>query len=95
MRLPLTSTVAGIYNNLGNLELATGNTDEASSYYDKALQIWVEGGDDTASHLALTYLCVGRVHMLCGELKEANKLTSQAEALLLRTTGEGKGFMAK
>jgi len=88
------STIAAIYNNLGNLETASGNLDEAKDYYDRATMIWRAGGDKNASYLALTYLCVGRMHMLRGNLKDAEKWTSQAESLFVRTVGPNKGIMA-
>lgn len=94
-RIPLTVIVAAIYNNLGNVELAVGNTEEAIECYDRATQIWVNGGDATATRLALTYLCIGRVRMLQGKLTEAMELTAWSEDLFVRTTGKEKGFMAK
>lgn len=87
--------VAAIYNNLGNAELATGNPEDSMAYFNRAIPIWRDGADSTAQHLALTYLCVGRVYMLQGRLLEALKMTSQADALFLRTTGPSTGFMAK
>lgn len=89
------ASVAAIYNNLGNLELAQGNTEEAIEYFNRATQIWVDGGDATASRLALTYLCVGRVRMLQGNLADAMELTAWSEDLFIRTIGKDKGFMAK
>ncbi|PMD12013.1 hypothetical protein NA56DRAFT_57621 [Hyaloscypha hepaticicola] len=86
--------MAAIYNNFGNLELATGNPKWATENYDKAIQIWVAGGDDAADQLALTHLCIGRVHTLRNNIEEAMRSTSVAEALFLHTTGANKGFMA-
>lgn len=86
--------IASIYHNLGNLELAQGNTEEAMERYNRATQIWVDGGDTTASRLALTYLCIGRVRMLQGNLSKAMEQTALSEALFVRTIGRDKGFMA-
>jgi tetratricopeptide (TPR) repeat protein len=91
----LNPLVAAIYNNLGNVELAVGNLEESTDYFTRAIPIWKAGGDETATHLALTYLCMGRVHMFKGEFNEAMKLTSQADALFVRTIGADKGFMLK
>jgi tetratricopeptide (TPR) repeat protein len=91
----LTIAVAAIYNNMGNLELAQGNTEEAAQYYDQAIEIWVNGGDETSTHLALTYLCVGRDWMLRGVLPEALKYTALSDDLLAQTVSGDKGFMAK
>jgi tetratricopeptide (TPR) repeat protein len=87
--------VAAIYNNFGNLELATGNPKWAKENYEKAIQIWNAAGDDAADQLALTHLCLGRVHTLQQNIGEALKSTSLAETLFLHTTGADKGFMAK
>ena len=77
--------VAGVYNNLGNLETASGNLAESSDYFERATLIWVAGGDATASHLALTYLCMGRMHMLRGNFHEAEKNTTLSESMFVRT----------
>ena len=84
-----------MFNNLGNLETASGNVTESQEYFEKASQIWKEGGDATATHLALTYLCMGRMHMLRLDLKEAERMTQLAESLFIRTVGKAnKGFLA-
>lgn len=95
MDYKLTNVVAAIYNNLGNLELAQGNVEDAIDYYESALKIWIVGGDPTAEQLAVTYLCVARVHMLKGEYNEAMKFTQLSETLLIRTTGADMAFMAR
>jgi tetratricopeptide (TPR) repeat protein len=76
--------VAGVYNNLGNLETASGNLAESSDYFERATLIWVAGGDATAYHLALTYLCVGRMHMLQAKFREAEKYMSLSESIFVR-----------
>jgi len=86
--------VASIYHNMGNLETARGNLQDSRNYFDKAISIWADGGDASASTLAFTYLCVGRMHMLQGNLTEAMNLTQLSEALFVRTMGADKGFMA-
>jgi hypothetical protein len=80
---------------MGNLETATGNLQEARNYFDRAVQIWAQGRDETATTLAFTYLSAGRMHMLQGNLLEAMNLTQLAETLFIRTIGGDKGFMAK
>lgn len=87
--------MAAIYNNFGNLELSTGNPKWAKENFDRAMQIWVAGGDSTAIQLALTHLCVGRLHTLKQNIDEAWRETNLAETLFLRTMGADKGFMAK
>jgi hypothetical protein len=87
--------VAAIYNNFGNLELATGNPKWAMEHYERALQIWKDGGEETADQLALTQLCIARVHTLRNNIPEALRFTGFAKMLFSRTTGADKGFMAK
>jgi tetratricopeptide (TPR) repeat protein len=91
----LSFVVAAIYNNLGNVELATGNPEDALRCFNLAIPIWKAGGDKTATHLALSYLCVGRVYMFQGKLADALRMTSQSDTLFMRTTGGDRGFMAK
>jgi tetratricopeptide (TPR) repeat protein len=86
--------VASIYHNMGNLEIARGNLQESRNYFDRAISIWVDGGDASARNLAFTYLCFGRAYMLLGNLAEAMNVTQLAEALFFRTTGGDKRFMA-
>ena len=87
--------MASIYSNLGNVELATGNAEDASDYFDRSVKLWMEGGDTTAFNLALTYLNVGRLQKLRGQLDAAMRTTMLSESLFARTMGTDKGFMAK
>jgi len=87
--------VAAIYNNLGNLELASGNTEQAMEYFNHAIQIYESGGDSTATSLGITYLCIARVHVLRGNWKEAMKWTNLTEALFIRTIGSEKLMMSQ
>jgi len=94
-KLPHDSTrIAAIYNNLGNLETASGNLQESQTYFNRASLIWSAGGDKTAHSLALTYLCMGRMHMLRGALQEAERMNRTAETLFVRLLGADKGMMA-
>jgi hypothetical protein len=87
--------VASIYSNLGNVELATGNAEDASDYFDRSVKLWMEGGDATAYNLALTYLNVARLQKLRGQLDAAMRTTMLSESLFVRTIGTDRGFMAK
>ena len=71
-------------HNLGNLETASGNLAESSDYFERATLIWVNGGDATAFQLALTYLCVGRMHMLKAKFREAEKYMTRSESIFVR-----------
>jgi hypothetical protein len=87
--------VAASYNNMGNLELAQGNAEAAIDYFNRATHVWVDGGAATASRLALTYLCIGRVRMLQRNLTAAMEMTARSEDLFTRTVGKDKGFMTE
>jgi hypothetical protein len=78
------SKVAGIHKNLGNLETASGNLAESRDYFRRATLIWVAGGDATGYQLALTYLCVGRMHMLQGNFHEAERNAAISESMFVR-----------
>ncbi|KAL2064599.1 hypothetical protein VTL71DRAFT_3736 [Oculimacula yallundae] len=86
--------LAAIYNNLGNLELAMGNMEEAEEHYNQSMKLWLLGGDKTAEQLAITYLCQARFHMLKRDFKEAMRYTSLSESLIVRTSGADQQSMA-
>jgi tetratricopeptide (TPR) repeat protein len=87
--------VASSLSNLANVELASGNIEDASDYFDRSVKLWMEGGDATASNLALTYLNMARLQKLQGKLDIAMRTTMLSESLFARTMGTDKGFMAK
>ncbi|XMA10956.1 hypothetical protein WAI453_003747 [Rhynchosporium graminicola] len=70
---------------MSNLEHTEGNTDEAMRYTKRAISIRLErgadGGDTAAFLLAISYLCVSRVHFLlvC--------ITHTGTSTLLKSTG--------
>lgn len=84
---------------MGNLESASKNFDEAMEYFKRAIAIRVEGGnvrDDTAAILlAVSYLCVSRVHFLKEDYETALNMCAQSEALFFRTSGANAQFMAQ
>jgi len=82
------------YHNMGNLESASDNLDKAMEYFTRAVQVRRAKGDSAASQLALTYLCMGRVHYLRDEFQAASLLFAQSEALFVRTDGADTQFMA-
>ncbi|KAH7416714.1 hypothetical protein BKA64DRAFT_655866 [Cadophora sp. MPI-SDFR-AT-0126] len=86
--------IAAIYNNIGNLELAVGNEDDAEEYYLKSMKIWLIGGDQTAQQLAVTYLCLGRFYLLQRNFSEAIRYTNLSETLFVRTAGPDLAFIA-
>ncbi|KAH8602769.1 hypothetical protein B0O99DRAFT_587847 [Bisporella sp. PMI_857] len=94
-RLPSDHARVGtIHNNLGNLETASGDFAVAEEHYKRASLIWQNGQDETAYQLALTYLCLGRMHILQRELDEADRIVARAEILFIRLLGGDKGLMS-
>jgi len=73
--------------NLGNLETAEENFDEARDLLGKAATIRQEIGDPAATMLALTYLQIGRVHSLEKDYPAALRMFQKSEALFNRQTG--------
>jgi hypothetical protein len=84
--------IAAILHNLGNLETASGNLELSTDYFERAALIKQTGGDQAAFSLGLTYLCMGRMHMLRFALKEAQKMSELAESLFVRTIGADRGI---
>lgn len=83
---------------MGNLESASKNLDEAMEYFKRAIAIRVDGGngkDDLAAILlAVSYLCVSRVHFMKEDYETALNMVAKSEALLFRTSG-ANAFMAQ
>lgn len=79
---------------MGNVESASENLDEAMTYFNRAVEIREGIGDDAASQLALTYLCIARVYYLQEDFEEASAKLAQSEALFVRTDGSNTQFMA-
>jgi tetratricopeptide (TPR) repeat protein len=80
---------------MGNLELATGNFDEAVEYLNKAIAIRLEHGDAAGSLLANSYLCLARAHAIRQEYETAFTILGQSEALFFRIAGADAHFMAQ
>jgi tetratricopeptide (TPR) repeat protein len=85
--------VGAIYHNLGNMETATGNLDEAIDNYQQATEIYMK--HEAASQLALTDLCVGRLYLLQNKYQEARNMVARSEALFVRELGTERGFAAQ
>lgn len=87
------------YHNMGNLETANSITtetlDKAMGYFNRAIAIRIEGGDEAAALLANSYLCLSRVYFLRKDYSNARKKVSEAEALFFRTSGGEAHFMAQ
>lgn len=80
---------------MGNMEFATNNLPEAMHFYRRSLQIRLAAGDEAASLIALSYLCIARVHLFWSEYDKALSVLNQSEALYLRTVGAGAHLMAQ
>ncbi|KAH8602772.1 P-loop containing nucleoside triphosphate hydrolase protein [Bisporella sp. PMI_857] len=82
------------YHNMGNLEYADDNLDEAIEYFEKAITLRSNAGDSAASLLANSYLCYSRVHYRRGEYRKSWGILGESEALFFRTKGPDDHFMA-
>jgi tetratricopeptide (TPR) repeat protein len=84
---------------MGNIESASNNFDEAMEYFKRAIAIRVDdvnNKDDTAAILlAVSYLCVSRVHFLKEDYETSLNMCAQSEALFFRTSGANAQFMAQ
>jgi hypothetical protein len=80
---------------MGNVESACNNLVEAMDYFNRAVPIRLAAGDSAASLLALTYICIARVHFLKEEYDEAFRMTAQSESLFVRSSGADNHFLAK
>lgn len=87
--------LSDILHNLGNLESARGNYDDAWELLSRSREIRIRQGDPAASQLALSNLCIGRLHTLWGNNDEATKWLSQAELLFVRTLSTSKHHIAQ
>jgi hypothetical protein len=80
---------------MGNVETATDNFEEAMNFYKRSLHIRLAAGDEAASLIANSYLCIARVHYLKQEFDLATSVLSQSEALYFRTAGADAHFMTQ
>jgi tetratricopeptide (TPR) repeat protein len=78
-------------HNIGNLETASGNLQDAMKYLEKAQLI--AANSNSNSTLAKIYLGISRIHYLHYQFEPARKWLIQAELLVTRSTGADKGFM--
>lgn len=80
---------------MGNLESACDNHEEAMRYFDRAIVIRTQAGDDAADLLALALLCKARAYYCLSELDEAFKFAARSEALFQRKSGSSENhFLA-
>lgn len=91
---PNSNDIAICLHNMGNMEHAAGNYDEALSFYNRAAQIRHAIGNSAAFLLGSTYLGIGRCHQGKEEFGEARKAYSKAEQLFIRTVKSDGAFMA-
>jgi tetratricopeptide (TPR) repeat protein len=77
--------------NIGNLETASGNLQDAMEYLEKAKLI--EDSSNSDSTLTKIYLGISRIYYLQYQFEPARNWLIQAELLVTRSTGADKGFM--
>jgi tetratricopeptide (TPR) repeat protein len=87
--------VASSLANLGNVETADENYEEARTLYQQAARIREEIGDSAATMLALTYLQIGRVDTLERKYQDGLKMLQRSESLFNRQTGSRLHYLAE
>lgn len=87
-------TKSSIRANLGNVESAQGNLEEALELLTQAARIRENIGDDAAVMLALNYLQIGRVYFLKGEYTRAYIEYQRCEGVFLKKAGRNGWFLA-
>lgn len=88
------SKFAYMYHNMGNLETGSGKYEEALEYYNKAVKIRKELGENVAGQMGLTYLCIGRLYYFRGSYDEAMSKLAESEGLFVRSSDDDTHFMA-
>jgi tetratricopeptide (TPR) repeat protein len=87
--------VANVLGNLGNIESAEGNYDEAQNLFESAATIRKDfSKQDESEMLGMTYMQLGRVAALRGDPHQAWKMYQKSEAYLLRKPGQSEIFSA-
>ncbi len=80
---------------MGNLESDSDNLDEAVEYFNKAITIQIDRGDEAATLLAISYLCLARAYYRMKNYTTAFSILRQSESLFFRTVGADAAFMAQ
>jgi len=83
------------FQNMGNLESATGNLDDAMKFFEKEIAVRIDAGDAAATLLANSYLCLSRVYHLKREYEQSFKILAEAEALFFRTSASNDYFLSR
>jgi tetratricopeptide (TPR) repeat protein len=86
--------MAIVLGNLGNIESAQGNLEEALELLTQAARIRERIGDEAAVMLALNYLQIGRVYFLKGEYTRAYIEYQRCEGVFLKKAGRNGWFLA-
>jgi len=91
---PMHPEVAISLANLGNVEAAEDNLDEALDYYREAAAIREHIGDAAATMLGLNYLQIGRVYFLQGDFNHAYDMYQKSEGIFNKRVGKNRSFTA-
>jgi tetratricopeptide (TPR) repeat protein len=80
--------------NLGNVEAAEGNLDDALVLFEQAAAIHERAGDSAATMLSLNYLQLGRVFSQKGDYGRAYELYQQSEGIFNKRVGRNRNYAA-
>lgn len=64
-------------------------------YFQRAVAIRKQSGDQATSLIATSYLCMSRVYFLKKEYQTAIKMVADSESLFIRTIGPNSPFLAQ
>ncbi len=94
-KLPETDPeIANSLANLGNVESAEENLDEALELFQEAAAIRQGVGDKAATMLGLSFLQIGRVHFHKREFKIAYEHYQRAETIFNKKIGRNRTYVA-
>ena len=85
---------AVVLANLGNVETAEGNYEQALEYLKQGAEIREAMGDDAATLLAVNYMQIGRVYALQDKKTDAYQMYQKCEGILNRRVGRNKFYTA-
>lgn len=80
--------------NLGNVEAAEGNLDDALLLFQEAAAIRESIGDSAATMLGLNYLQLGRVFFQKGDHQHAYDLYQRSEGIFNKRVGRNRSYTA-
>lgn len=86
--------VAISYANLGNVESAKGNLNDALEWFEKAAKIRQKSADSSGTMLGLNYIQIGRTYFLKGDWTRAYEFYQRSEGIFNKMIGQAQVYTA-